>query len=149
MHKSAVCRLQGRIILRKKSWERYLSAIMERKIAPASVQIRSISAGQFHHRFICGQYSLPTLCSDMNSGENIEMSKDLATLDELQQRFKDSMEEWIVAIKKEEDLATVEHSIAKVDEWEQAGFEEEDARVRVKRAKKLYEAALRKEFFDI
>jgi hypothetical protein len=42
----------------------------------------------------------------------------------------------------------VDHTIAEVDEWENAGFQEEAARNKVKAAKKLYEDALRQEFFN-
>jgi hypothetical protein len=57
------------------------------------------------------------------------------------------VEEWIAAIKQEEALASVNHSIADVDKWEQAHFTEDEIRSKVKTAKKLYEDALRKKFF--
>ena len=47
-------------------------------------------------------------------------------------------------IQREEDLASVNHSVAEIDKWEQAHFEEDDLRNKVKAAKKLYEDACAK-----
>jgi hypothetical protein len=44
-------------------------------------------------------------------------------LDELQAGYKAAVEEWISAIRKEEALASVNHSVAEVDLWENAGFQ--------------------------
>ena len=53
----------------------------------------------------------------------------------------------MVAIRKEEGLASVTHSVAEVDQWEHAHDDEEAARATVKAAKRDYEAALREKFF--
>jgi hypothetical protein len=79
------------------------------------------------------------------------MTADIATtdtseLDEMQNTYK-AVEEWIAAIKHEEALATVNHSVAEVDKWEEAHFEEDAIRGKVKTAKKRYEDALREKFF--
>jgi hypothetical protein len=68
-------------------------------------------------------------------------------LDELQASYKAAVEAWISAIKNEEALASVNHSIAEVDKWEQAHFEEDEMRNTVKEAKAKYEDALRTKFF--
>ena len=68
-------------------------------------------------------------------------------LDALQKAYQDAVEEWIAAIRKEEALASVTHSVAEVDKWEQAHFEEDAMRGKVKDAKAAYEDALREEFF--
>jgi hypothetical protein len=68
-------------------------------------------------------------------------------LDELRSAYKAAVEEWIAAIKQEEALASVDHSVAEVDKWEQAHFREDEVRGKVKAAKKKYEAALREKFF--
>ncbi len=68
-------------------------------------------------------------------------------LDKLQADYKAAMDEWRAAIQREEDLASVNHSVAEIDKWEQAHFEEDDLRNKVKAAKKLYEDALREKFF--
>ena len=41
-------------------------------------------------------------------------------LDELQANYKNAVEAWIAAIRKEEELASCNHSIAELDKWEQA-----------------------------
>jgi hypothetical protein len=76
------------------------------------------------------------------------MSIDIATLDQMQSTYKSAVDEWIAAIRREEELASVNHSVAQVDEWENAGFQEEAARNKVKAAKKIYEDALRDEFYN-
>jgi hypothetical protein len=58
-----------------------------------------------------------------------------------------AVEEWITAIKQEEELASVNHTIAEVDKWEGANFREDELRSKVKAAKKRYEDALREKFF--
>ena len=68
-------------------------------------------------------------------------------LDELQAEYKNEVEAWIAAIRKEEALASVAHEIADVDNWEQAHFEEDELRSVVKDAKAKYEDALRAKFF--
>jgi len=71
-----------------------------------------------------------------------------AELDQKQAAYKAAVEEWIAAIRHEEALASVEHQLAKVDEWELAGDAEEELRKAAKLAKKEYEDALREEFFN-
>jgi len=75
------------------------------------------------------------------------MAADHAELDQMQKSYKAAVEEWIVAIKQEEALASVSHDVADVDKWEAAHFREEDLRNSVLAAKKRYEDALREEFF--
>jgi hypothetical protein len=75
------------------------------------------------------------------------MEPDHAQLDDLQGAYKAEVEQWIAAIKREEDLASVDHDVAKIDLWEQASFDEDAIRTRVKEAKKRYEDALREQIF--
>jgi len=75
------------------------------------------------------------------------MSSEHPELDELQTAYRNAVEDWIVAIRKEEALASVTHDVAEVDSWEQAHFEEDDKRNIVKSAKEKYEDALRAKFF--
>jgi S-adenosylmethionine hydrolase len=72
---------------------------------------------------------------------------DYPELDALQASYKAAVEAWIAAIRKEEDLASVNHSVAEVDKWEAAHFEEDEMRSTVKEAKAKYEDALRAKFF--
>jgi len=74
--------------------------------------------------------------------------EDEAELDRLQAAYKAAVEEWIKAIRDEEALASVNHSVAEVDRWEGAHFREDDLRKTVKAAKKQYENALREKFFN-
>lgn len=75
------------------------------------------------------------------------MSENNAQLDQLQTAYKAAVEQWIAAIKQEEALASVNHTVAEVDKWENANFKEEQIRSRVKAAKRKYEDALREQFF--
>ena len=75
------------------------------------------------------------------------MSNQDADLNQMQAAYKTAVEEWIAAIKEEEALASVNHSIAEVDKWEAAHFNEEKIRHKVKGAKQRYEDALRQKFF--
>lgn len=76
------------------------------------------------------------------------MSIAISELDQMQSNYKAAVEDWIAAIRQEEALASVNHSVADVDLWEGADFSEEKARGKAKSAKKAYEDALREEFFN-
>jgi hypothetical protein len=69
-------------------------------------------------------------------------------LDQLRSQYKLAVEEWISAIRAEENLATSDHTVHAVDVWEHAGFAEEDARKRAKEARTAYEDALRQVNFS-
>jgi hypothetical protein len=75
------------------------------------------------------------------------METDTSKLDEMQNAYKAAVEKWIAAIREEEALASVNHSVAEVDKWEAAHFKEDEIRREVKAAKKDYEDALRQKFF--
>jgi hypothetical protein len=75
------------------------------------------------------------------------MENELLELDRMQGAYKTAVEEWITAIRHEEALASVFHSVAEVDQWEGAHFKEDEARNRALTAKKQYEDALREKFF--
>lgn len=68
-------------------------------------------------------------------------------LDQVQSNYKAAVEDWIAAIREEESLASVNHSLADIDLWEHAVAYEEEARQKARAAKKAYEDALRQEFF--
>jgi hypothetical protein len=76
------------------------------------------------------------------------MAIDVSQLDQMQSKYKSAVETWISAIRQEEALASVNHSVAQVDQWENASQLEEEARKNAKTTKKDYEDALRKEFFN-
>lgn len=68
-------------------------------------------------------------------------------LDQMQKDYKAAVDRWIAAIRFEEALASVNHSVAEVDRWEAAALAEEDARKEAGAAKSAYEDALREKFF--
>lgn len=76
------------------------------------------------------------------------MDDSVSELDRLQGAYKAAVEDWIAAIRREEELASVNHTVAEVDKWEAAHFAEDEIRAKVKAAKKDYEDALRRKFFD-
>jgi hypothetical protein len=81
------------------------------------------------------------------SSRGNKMDDQQPNLDELQAAYKAAVENWISAIRKEEALASVNHSVAEVDLWENAGFQEDEKRKVVKELKTKYEDALREKFF--
>jgi hypothetical protein len=68
-------------------------------------------------------------------------------LDQMQSAYKAAVEQWIAAIREEEALASVNHDVAEVDQWEGAHFREEEARNKAMSTKRDYEAALRLKFY--
>jgi hypothetical protein len=76
------------------------------------------------------------------------MAVEISDLDQLQAAYKTAVDNWISAIREEEALASADHSEAEIDTWEEAGFNEEDAREKAKEAKEKYEDALREKFFN-
>ncbi len=69
---------------------------------------------------------------------------DKPTLDELQQTYKQAVDEWVDAIRAEEALATSDHSEVAMERWDHAGFAEQDAQEKAKQARDEYKDALRK-----
>jgi hypothetical protein len=71
-----------------------------------------------------------------------------AELDQLRFAYKAAVERWIAAIRVEENLATPDHSMPAVEDWDHANFAEEDARTVAKNARKEYQDALREVLFN-
>ena len=69
-------------------------------------------------------------------------------LDRLQTDYKEAVDAWVTAIRQEEALASVNHSVAEVDQWEAAYFRKDRKRREVQYRKRLYEDALRREFLN-
>jgi hypothetical protein len=76
------------------------------------------------------------------------MESAVTELDQLQRTYQSAVEVWIATIRHEEELASTEHSVADLDKWKEADSAEEDARDKVKTAKREYEDALREKFFN-
>jgi hypothetical protein len=75
------------------------------------------------------------------------MAVEVSELDQMQADYKAAVDEWVAAIRREEALASVNHTVAEIDEWEHAADAEEEARDKAKDAKQAYEDALREKFF--
>jgi hypothetical protein len=69
-------------------------------------------------------------------------------LDGLLAAYKTAVEEWIAAIHTEEDFAIPDHSMKEWEVWDQAGFREEEARVKAKGARQAYVDALREKLYN-
>jgi hypothetical protein len=82
------------------------------------------------------------------SVEDTPMPVDLSDLDRMQQQYKFAVDEWVAAIRREETLASVNHNVAQIDQWENAALAEDESRNKAKAAKKEYEDALREKFFS-
>jgi hypothetical protein len=65
----------------------------------------------------------------------------------MQKAYKAAVDEWVNAIRAEEELASVNPTLAQVDKWEAAHYKEGEARNRAKQAKKDYEDAIRERLF--
>jgi hypothetical protein len=77
-----------------------------------------------------------------------DVSLDLqGELDQLQRAYKDAVDRWVAAIREEEALASGNHNVAELDEWEAAHFREHKLHREADYRKRLYEDALRREFF--
>ncbi|MBV8472729.1 MAG: hypothetical protein JO234_04865 [Hyphomicrobiales bacterium] len=77
-----------------------------------------------------------------------DQASDVSKLNQLQSAYKQAVETWIAAIREEEALASINHDIAELDQWEAAHFKEDKLRSAVLSAKKHYEDALRRKFFN-
>jgi hypothetical protein len=60
-----------------------------------------------------------------------------------------AVDAWITTIRAEEELASVPHTLAQIDTWENAHFVAEEGRAKAEAAKADYEDALRLRFFAI
>ena len=75
------------------------------------------------------------------------MAENQEELDRLQADYRKAVDDWVAAIREEESLAAVEHSVAKLDQWEEAHYREHKMHKEVIFRKRLYEDGLRREFY--
>jgi hypothetical protein len=66
-----------------------------------------------------------------------------ADLDSLRLAYKKAVDEWVGAIRAEEALATPDHSMTAMEEWDDAHFKEHDAHEKATAARDAYKDALR------
>jgi hypothetical protein len=69
------------------------------------------------------------------------MSKE--DLDQRRLAYKQSVDEWVDAIRAEEALATADHSMTAMEKWDAANFTEQDAQEKATQAREAYKDALR------
>ncbi|MFZ0760949.1 MAG: hypothetical protein WAM69_13460 [Candidatus Sulfotelmatobacter sp.] len=66
-----------------------------------------------------------------------------ADLDQLRLAYKKAADEWVATIRAEEALATSDHSMVAMEEWDAAHFREEDAHTKATEARESYKDGLR------
>ncbi len=66
-----------------------------------------------------------------------------ADLDQLRVAYKKAIDEWVNTIRAEEALATPDHSMIAMEQWDAAHFSEHDANAKVTEARQAYKDALR------
>ena len=82
----------------------------------------------------------------MSTAENkIEFTaEEQRELDRRRDLYREAVEQWIGNIRAEEALARPDHSMAAVEAWEHAHFQEEDARTKAIQARQDYQNELRR-----
>jgi hypothetical protein len=68
---------------------------------------------------------------------------DNSNLDQLRVTYKQAIDQWVVAIRAEEALATSDHSEVAWERWDEAGLAKEDLNSKAKEARDAYKDALR------
>jgi hypothetical protein len=64
-------------------------------------------------------------------------------LDQLRLDYKKAVDEWVASIRAEEALATPDHSMTAMENWDAAHFREHDAHAKVTQTRDAYKDALR------
>jgi Tfp pilus assembly protein PilN len=64
--------------------------------------------------------------------------------DQLLSDYRNAVDRWVEAIRREESLATPDHSMTQMEAWDDAGFQLHDAELGAKKARDAYKNALRK-----
>jgi hypothetical protein len=71
----------------------------------------------------------------------VAMSK--VDLDQLRVDYKNAVDKWVDTIRAEESLATPDHSMIAMEQWDAAHFREHDAHTKVTESREAYKDALR------
>jgi hypothetical protein len=66
-----------------------------------------------------------------------------AELSELRLAYKKAVDDWVLAIRAEESLATTDHSMIEMERWDEAHFKEDKTRARATEARDAYKDSLR------
>jgi hypothetical protein len=70
-------------------------------------------------------------------------------LDELRLAYKKAVDAWVGTIRAEEALATPDHSMRAMENWDDAHFKEQDAQANATDAREQYKDALRNANYGI
>lgn len=68
---------------------------------------------------------------------------DRPNLHQLRLAYKEAVDEWVSAIRAEEELATPDHSMTAMEHWDAARFKEQDAQEKAAKAREAYKDGLR------
>jgi len=72
-----------------------------------------------------------------------------ADLDRLRDAYKDAVDEWVEKIRAEESLATPDHSMVAMENWDDAHLAEHEAHEKVSKARDAYKDGLRRVNYGI
>jgi hypothetical protein len=64
-------------------------------------------------------------------------------LDQLRIDYKNAVDKWIDTIRAQESLATSDHSMIAMEQWDAAHFREQDAHTKFTEAREAYKDGLR------
>ncbi len=64
-------------------------------------------------------------------------------LDQLRLDYKKAVDGWVNTIRAEEALATPDHSMTAMEDWDDAHFKEQDAQAATSKARDAYKKGLR------
>ena len=65
-------------------------------------------------------------------------------IDQLLRSYRQAVDAWVEAIRAEESLATEDHSMVQMEQWDDAGFTLQTPGLTAKKARDAYKNALRK-----
>jgi hypothetical protein len=68
----------------------------------------------------------------------------MENFDKLLAEYKQAIDAWVDAIRAEESLATSDHSMVAMENWDTAGLHVHDAELAAKKARDHYKNALRR-----
>ncbi|MGB2624771.1 MAG: hypothetical protein WA857_15855 [Candidatus Acidiferrum sp.] len=74
---------------------------------------------------------------------------DTPDLDQLRLAYKRATDEWVDSIRAEEALATHDHSMIAMENWDAARFKEQDAQSKAAEAREAYKDGLRNVNYSI
>jgi hypothetical protein len=93
------------------------------------------------------RFAQPKLTTLRGRHNLVEMNK--ADLDRLRSAYKQAVDAWVAAIRVEEALATEDHSMVAMENWDDAHFREQDAQAKAAEARDAYKDQLREVNYGI